>query len=48
MLMEPSDGGAFVGLKNTVAAWAVPAKNVAMAVNLRALAGFGVLPDADG
>src|SRR3954463_4840493 len=35
MLIEPSEGGAFVGLKNTVAAWA-PARNVAIAVTARA------------
>src|SRR5258708_7007078 len=40
MLIEPSDGGAFVGLKNTVAAWAAQARNMAIAITARALASF--------
>ena len=38
MLIEPSDGGVFVGLKNTVAECAAPATNIVIEVNTSALA----------
>ena len=40
MLIVPSEGGAFVGLKNTEAAWAAPARKMASTFSARALAGF--------
>jgi hypothetical protein len=44
MRIEPSDsGGAFVSLIDTVAVWAAPARNMAIAVAARALASFAAL-----
>src|SRR5690349_16596445 len=45
MKIEPSGltGGMFVGLKNTVAAWTAPARNMAIPIAARALATFVAL-----
>src|SRR5215472_14688028 len=49
MVIGPSTGGgAFDGLMITVAPWAAPASNTAITINLRALAGFVALFEADG
>ena len=50
MKIEPSGltGGAFVGLKNTVAAWAAPARNTTIAVTARILGSFVAVLKGDG
>ncbi len=47
-VVEPAPADAFVGLKNTVAAWAAPARNMAIQVNARALTSFKPLLIGNG